>query len=185
MKNCLFVISGPSGVGKGTLVERLMKSDEFILSISCTTREPRDGESNGKSYFFLTEQEFMQCVERGDFLEYDKHFEHWYATPRAFVEEKLKEKSVVLEIDVVGSLNVKKSYPEAILIMLLPPSKEELIKRLRGRGTETEKDIEKRIARVDYELAQSHQFNYTVVNADINETERIVKEIILKEINAD
>ena len=136
MKNKLLVISGPSGVGKGTIVKAIKaRRDDVVESISCTTRLPREGETHGKEYFFLTKEEFLQRIDGDDFLEYDEHFGNYYGTPKSFVREMLKEKSVILEIDVVGALNAKKAIPESVLIMIVPPSVEELKRRLIGRGT--------------------------------------------------
>ena len=113
MKNILMAISGPSGVGKGTLVKALLaRRKDLIESVSCTTRAPRKGERDGREYFFLKREEFLSRIEKGDFLEYDEHFGNFYGTPKSFVKEALKEKSVILEIDVVGALNAKKAFPE-------------------------------------------------------------------------
>ncbi len=181
MKNILLVVSGPSGVGKGTLVERLMRSGQFALSVSCTTRKPRPGESEGKSYFFLSREEFETKISRGEFLEYDEHFGNYYGTPRSFVEETLKKSSVLLEIDVVGALNVKKNYPSAVLVMIAPPSEEELERRLKGRGTEEEDSLKERIARAKFELEKGNLFDYTLVNADLKDAEKGLLEIVKKE----
>ena len=185
MRNILLVISGPSGVGKGTMVERLLKNEKFALSISCTTRVPRQGEKHGKSYFFLTREEFEERIRKNDFLEYDEHFGYYYGTPRSFVEEELKDRSVLLEIDVVGALNVKKSYPEAVLVILTAPNEETLKKRLKGRASETDEQLRIRLARAEYELSQQDKFDYIVVNDNLDETENKLKQIIAKEKNRD
>ena len=177
--NKLIVISGPSGVGKGTIVNELLKKGDYALSVSCTTRAPRVGEKEGISYFFISKQKFLSMIEDGGFLEYDNHFENYYGTPKDFVEKQLQTKNVILEIEVNGAFKVKKSYPEAILIMIAPPGMEELKSRLVGRGTESAEDIEERLARLDYELAQSDKYDYTVINDDleraIGEIEKIIK----------
>ncbi len=175
MKNKLLVISGPSGVGKGTLVKALKaRRADVVESISCTTRAPREGETHGKEYFFLTKEEFLRRIAENDFLEYDEHFGNYYGTPKSFVQEMLKEKSVILEIDVVGALNAKKAIPDSVLIMIAPPSLEELKRRLVGRGTETGADIENRLSRLDYEMSQQDKYDYVVINDDL---ERALLEI--------
>ena len=177
--NKLIVISGPSGVGKGTIVNELLKKGDYALSVSCTTRAPRVGEKEGISYFFISKQKFLSMIEDGGFLEYDNHFENYYGTPKEFVEKQLQTKNVILEIEVNGAFKVKESYPEAILIMIAPPGMEELKSRLVGRGTESAEDIEERLARLDYELSQGDKYDYTVVNDDleraIGEIEQIIK----------
>ena len=135
--NKLIVISGPSGVGKGTIVNELLKKGDYALSISCTTRPPRRGEKEGISYFFISREKFEAMIEEDGFLEYDNHFDNYYGTPKDFVQKQLQTKNVILEIEVNGALNAKRSYPEAILIMILPPNFEELKARLTGRGTES------------------------------------------------
>ena len=152
-------------MGKGTLVKALVaKRADVTVSVSCTTREPRPGEREGKDYFFLTREEFLRRAAEGEFLEYDEHFGNYYGTPKTFVREALKEKSVILEIDVVGALNAKKAFPECVLVMILPPSVEELKKRLEGRHSETEEEIGNRLARIDYELSKKDRYDYIVVN---------------------
>ena len=178
MRNLLIVVSGPSGVGKGTIVNRLLKSGQYSLSISCTTRAPREGEKDGVHYFFVSEEKFRSMIKEGGFLEYSNHFAHMYGTPRFFVEEQLKSRNVILEIDVDGALQVKKAHPEALLIMIAPPSEEELIKRLKRRGTESDEKIAERVSRMNYELSKSGEYDCTVVNDDLEEAVLKVEEII-------
>ena len=181
MKNLLIVISGPSGVGKGTIVNRLLESGNYALSISCTTRQMRKGEVEGKSYFFITDEEFLKSVKENGFLEYSKHFEHYYGTPRKFVENQLKTHDVILEIEPNGALQVKESHPEAILIMIVPPDEQALRSRLIGRGTESMEEIERRIARMEYELSKKDLYDYAIVNDDLDECveklENLIKEL--------
>ena len=168
MKHILMAVSGPSGVGKGTIVKTLIKRREDVVeSVSCTTREPREGEVHGKHYFFISKDEFMRRVAEDDFLEYDEHFGSYYGTPKSFVAEALKTKSVIMEIDVVGALNAKKVFPECVLVMIVPPSVEELRKRLVGRGTEDDKKIADRLARLNYEITQQDKYDYVIVNDDL------------------
>lgn len=180
MANKLIVISGPSGVGKGTIVNGLLKKGGYALSISCTTRAPRKGEREGISYFFIDTPRFLSGIASGAFLEYANHFGNFYGTPKRFVEERLKEKNVILEIDVDGALQVKKSYPDALLFMILPPSLEELKKRLSGRGTEDSEEIQNRLQRIDYELSKQPQYDYSIVNDSLEEAiaeiDAIIKE---------
>lgn len=176
--NKLIVISGPSGVGKGTIVNELLKKGDYALSISCTTRAPRVGEKEGVSYFFISRQKFLSMIDEGGFLEYDNHFENYYGTPKEFVEKQLQTKNVILEIEVNGAFKVKKAYPEAILIMIAPPSIEELKSRLVGRGTESAEDIEGRLARLEYELSQSDKYDYTVINDDLQRSVAEIEQII-------
>lgn len=165
----LFVISGSSGVGKGTVIkEFLAKHPDFKLSVSCTTRNPREGEVHGINYFFLTKEEFKACIDRNEFLEWAEFSGNMYGTQKAYVENKLAEgKNMILEIDTQGALNVKKIMPEAQLIFILPPSFEELEARLRGRHTETEEAIQKRLETVKSEMENSKHFDYQIVNDSI------------------
>ena len=178
----LFVISGSSGVGKGTVIKEFLKRNpDFKLSVSCTTRKPREGEVHGKNYFFLSREEFEACIKRNEFLEWAEFSGNLYGTQRPYIEEKLAQgKNLILEIDTKGALNVKKIIPEAILIFILPPSFEELEARLRGRHTETEESIQKRLESTKLELENSKNFDYQIVNDSIenavNCLEKIMKE---------
>ena len=181
MKHVLMVISGPSGVGKGTIVKALkQRRKDVVESVSCTTRAPREKEVHGREYFFLSKEEFLRRIDENDFLEYDAHFENYYGTPKSFVYEMLKTKSVILEIDVVGALKVKEQCPESVLVMIAPPSKEELKKRLEGRETETQEQIEKRIARLEYELSMQDKYDHVVINDDLEKAICEVESILDK-----
>ena len=176
----LFVISGSSGVGKGTVIKEFLKRNpEFKLSVSCTTRNPREGEKHGENYFFLTREEFEACINRGEFLEWAEFSGNMYGTQRPYIDEKLAQgKSLILEIDTKGALNVKNIMPEATLIFILPPSFEELEARLRGRHTETEEAIQKRLASTKLELENSKNFDYQVVNDSIENAVSKLEEIM-------
>ena len=182
MKNVLIAVSGPSGVGKGTIVKELLKRrSDLSLSVSCTTRAPRAGEKDGREYFFLTKEEFVEKIQEDEFLEYDEHFGNYYGTPKTFVRETLKTTSVILEIDVVGALNAKKAFPECVLVMIVPPSEEELKKRLTGRNSESAEEIEKRLARLSYELSKRNLYDYAVVNDDLDTAVQALENIIDQE----
>lgn len=183
MKNSekkIIVISGSSGVGKGTVIKSLLSSCEDIkLSISCTTRQPREGEEHGKNYYFITREEFEKAVKCDEFIEWAEFSGNLYGTKKSFVLESLKNgEHVLLEIDTQGALQIKQKMPEVILIFIAPPSYEELEARLRGRHTETEEAIQKRLAFVDMEKENSKQFDYIVVNDEINRVVEEIKEII-------
>jgi len=174
-------VSGPSGVGKGTIVKTLVKRRaDVVESVSCTTRQPRAGEKHGREYFFLSKEEFLDRIEKNDFLEYDEHFGNYYGTPISFVRETLKEKSVILEIDVVGALNAKKRIPESVLVMIAPPSVTELEKRLRGRASESETEIQNRLSRLEYELSQKDKYDFVIVNDILENAIARLEEIIDK-----
>ena len=184
MRNILFVLSGPSGVGKGTIAELIKKRNENVaLSISCTTRRPRDYEKSGVEYFFITREEYKEKIENGGFLEYSEHFGNLYGTPKDFVKNRLKEKDVLLEIDVNGGLQAKRSFPETVLIFIAPPSVNELKRRLSLRHTETDEQIEKRLERIDYEMEKGESYDYKVVNDDLETAVSEIEKIIEKEKN--
>ena len=184
MRNVLLIVSGPSGVGKGTIANQIIKRNEdFSFSISCTTRKPRRGETDGKEYFFISKAEFEKKIEENGFLEYSQHFENFYGTPKDFVLDTLKEKSIILDLDVNGGLNVKRVFPEAVLIMILPPSIEELENRLKKRNTETDEQIEIRLQRIKYEVGKKDEYDYTVINDNLNGAVLAIEEIIKKEKN--
>ena len=173
MRNVLMAVSGPSGVGKGTIVKRIIKErDDVVESVSCTTRPPRQGEVHGREYFFLSKEEFEKRIQENDFLEYDKHFENYYGTPKSF-----------MEIDVVGSLNAKKYFPETVLVMVVPPSVDELKARLKGRQTETDEEIEGRLARMEYELSHKDVYDYILVNDDLEKAIEEMKTLLDNEKN--
>lgn len=184
MRNVLVVLSGPSGVGKGTVAKRLVeKNKDLALSISYTTRAPRKGEEDGKDYFFTTREDFDNKISQNGFLEYSNHFDNFYGTPKQFVKDKLEFGDVLLEIDVNGGLQVKNNFPDAVLIMLLPPNKEELVRRLVERNTETEDKIKARLLRLDYEMEMERLYDYSVVNDDLETAVTEIESIIEKEKN--
>ena len=184
-KGTLFVISGPSGVGKGTLVSMLRKNHpEIKLSVSATTRNPRPGEINGVHYFFLTKEDFKNRIKSGEFLEWAEFSGNFYGTNKNFVEKMLKDgQNIILEIEVQGALQVKNKLQEAILIFIEPPSFEELKSRLLKRSTESEEEIQKRLAVVKTELHQKKEFNYVMVNDNLDTAFKNLENIILKEID--
>ena len=184
MRNVLIVLSGPSGVGKGTIAKLLVeRNSNLLLSISCTTRSPRQGEINGREYFFIDKEDFKSKISSGGFLEYSEHFENYYGTPKDFVLESLKEKDVLLEIDVNGGLDVKKSFPDAVLVMVVPPSTEEIKNRLIKRQTESLDKIDLRMKRIDYELGKSSEYDYVVLNDQLLTAVQDVEKIIELEKN--
>lgn len=177
----LFVISGSSGVGKGTVIkEFLRKHPDFRLSISCTTRGKREGEEHGVNYFFLTQEEFKNCIANNEFLEWAEFSGNHYGTKKAFVEECLNNgENLILEIDTKGALNVKSIMPEAELIFIAPPSIEELEARLRGRHTETEEAIQKRLASIKLEMENSKKFDHKVVNDTVENAVKQLENIMI------
>jgi len=177
----LFVISGSSGVGKGTVIKEFLKRNpNFKLSVSCTTRKPREGEKHGINYFFLSREEFESCIEKNEFLEWAEFSGNMYGTQRPYVDAKLAEgKNLILEIDTQGALKVKKIMPEATMIFILPPSFEELEARLRGRHTETEEAIQKRLESTKMEMENSKLFDYQVINDSIENAVKSLENIML------
>lgn len=165
----LFIISGPSGAGKGTLVKELLsRVPDVWFSVSATTRDMRPGEVEGVNYFFLSQEKFQQLIDTDGLLEYSEHFSNFYGTPLDPVLEHMEAgEQVILEIDVKGALQVKEKAPYAILIFIEPPSLEELRRRLIGRGTETPEQVEERINRVNRELGLKTRYNHVVVNDDL------------------
>ena len=183
-KGVLFVFSGPSGVGKGTLKAKLFEefADRIAYSVSATTRGPREGEVDGKDYFFISRQEFERRVKNNEFLEHAEFAGNCYGTPRAYVEKLLDSgMNVVLEIDVQGALQVMKSMPECVSVFILPPSFEELEHRLRGRGTETEEKVRERLETAKRELPYAPQYDYQIVNGgDIEAAYQSLRDVFLK-----
>ena len=167
-KGLLVVISGPAGSGKGTVIKSLMeKSDAFVYSVSATTRAPRPGEIDGVNYHYITREDFEDRIRNGGMLEYTKYCENYYGTPKKEAEEVLAlGKNLILEIEVEGAENVKRIYPDAVLIMLLPPSFKVQEARLRGRGTETEEVIQLRLDRTREEVPRVVSYDYIVYNHD-------------------
>lgn len=168
-KGIIAVISGFSGAGKGTLVNELVKRYGYTVSISVTTRPPRDGEREGKEYFFRTKEEFEQMIKEGKLIEYAKYVDNYYGTPKDYVISQINSgKDVLLEIEMQGALKVKKNFPEVSLIFVTPPSMAELKKRLINRGTEAADVIDKRIARAVEECAYMDKYDYIIVNDDLD-----------------
>ena len=165
MKGKLFVISGASGVGKGTVLKQVMAAREDLsFSVSATTRAPRPGEVDGVHYYFVSVEEFKGMIDRGDMLEYDFHNDTYYGTPRRQMEEKTEHGHVLLDIEPVGAFNVRAACSEATLIFIMPPSAQELERRLRGRGDTSPEQIELRLERAKWEMEQREKYDYVVVN---------------------
>ena len=175
-KGKLVVISGASGVGKGTVLGIMMKKrDDLSFSVSATTRDPRPGEVDGVHYYFITKERFEDMIAAGEFLEYDAHAANYYGTPRAQAEEKMKNGSVLLDIDPMGAKQVRQRDPEAVLVFIMPPSVEELERRLRGRGDTPEDQIRMRMDRAQWEMDQRSWYDHVVINDD---AERCAEEIL-------
>jgi len=176
MKGKLFVISGASGVGKGTVLARVMQArDDLRFSVSATTRAPRPTEVDGREYYFITRERFEEMIRQGEFLEYDEHAANYYGTPRRQAEEKMEKGHVLLDIEPNGAAAVKRSAPEATLIFIMPPSMQELERRLRGRNDTSEEQIKLRMERAVWEMEQRTWYDHVVVNDD---ADRCAEEIL-------
>ena len=180
-KGILIVVSGFSGAGKGTLVKRLVeKYDSYALSISATTRQPRPGEEDGREYFFLQKEQFEEKIKNGGLIEYACYCDNYYGTPREYVEKQLSNsKNVILEIEIQGALKIKKQYNDALLLFVMPPSAAELRRRLVGRGTESEEVIEQRMRRAAEEAEGIEEYDYIVINDDLETCVGQLHEIII------
>ena len=175
-KGKLIVISGASGVGKGTVLGIMMKKrKDLSFSVSATTRPPRPGEIDGVHYYFISREKFEEMIAQGAFLEYDAHADNYYGTPRAQAEEKMEQGLLLLDIEPMGAKQVKQSAPDAVLIFIMPPSREELERRLRSRGDTSEEQIRMRLERASWEMEQRSWYDYTVVNDD---AKRCAEEIL-------
>lgn len=181
-KGSLYVFTGPSGAGKGTLLSRLREQDDRLFySISATTRAPRPGETDGVQYYFLSKADFEEKIAQNAFLEHARYVDNYYGTLEAPVNEKLDEGyDVILEIEVQGAMQVHKKRPDAVMVFIAPPSFEELAARLRGRGTEDEEKVRKRLETAREELEQQDRFDYVVVNDEIDRAVDEIKDILAK-----
>jgi len=177
----VLIVSGPSGSGKSTLVQKILELPQTIASVSCTTRAPRKTENKGKWYNFVTEEEFRQMIDRGEFLEYAQVFgKNWYGTPRRYVDQaREQKKDLVLEIDVQGALQAKKNLPDAVAIFVLPPSEGDLDRRIRERGQDSEEEIRRRLDRAREEMLSYRAYDFTVINDDLARASREVQSIVL------
>ena len=176
----LVVVSGFAGAGKGTLMKNLIsRYDNYSLSVSATSRHPRPGEEEGVSYFFKTREEFEEMIRNDEFLEYAEYVGNYYGTPRAFVEKMLQDgKRVVLEIEIQGAFQIKRKFPQALLIYVMPPSAEELMRRINGRGTETPEVIKSRMKRAVEEAEGIEHYDYIVINDNVEECTEMMHSII-------
>ncbi len=182
-KPILVVISGPSGAGKTTIIKAVLsRRKDLIFSVSCTTRPRRPGEVHGKDYFFITEQEFRKMIERDEFIEWAEVHGHLYGTPRKFIDKAFKEgKSVLLDIDVQGAMKVMETFSDGVFIFVAPPSMEDLEKRLRKRGTESDEDIKRRLEDAKWELGFMERFEYLIINDDLDDAIDKLNSIITAE----
>ena len=184
-KGVLVVVSGLSGAGKGTICKRLLeKYPGYVLSVSATSRNPREGEENGREYFFITKEEFEERIRQDKLLEYAQYVDNYYGTPKDWVEEQLREgRDIVLEIELQGAFQVRKKIPEAVLVFILPPDMEELKRRLIKRGTETMEQIEKRLKRAEEEMEYVPQYDYVIINEDVEKSVDMLHNIVRSEKN--
>ena len=181
----LFVLSGASGVGKSTVLARVMaQRSDLRFSVSATTRQPRPGEVDGESYYFVTKAQFEDMIAKDAFLEYDAHMDNYYGTPEAQLNEKLETGSVILDIEPNGAFNVRKKRGDAVLIFIAPPDLQELEQRLRGRGDTSEEQMQLRLDRAKWEMAQSEKYDYVVVNDCVDECADKILKIIAEHCDA-
>jgi guanylate kinase len=181
----IIVISAPSGTGKTTIVRRILSDVPLVVfSVSATTRKKREHEIEGVDYFFISEEEFKKKIQNNEFVEWELFYDYYYGTFRSFIDKRINNgKSVILEVDVHGALEIKRIYPDAILIYIAPPSLEELLIRLKKRKTENEEDLRKRIIRAKMELSHKDKFDYIIVNNDLNTAYYEIKVLIEKIID--
>lgn len=181
MEGLLIVMSGFSGAGKGTLMKRMLADyEEFCFSVSMTTRAPREGEVDGKDYFFVDRPAFEKAISEDGFVEYAEYCGNYYGTPKSYVDKQLKAgKCVILDIEVQGAMQIKEKFPDALMVFVTPPSIEVLIERLRARGTETEEVIQKRIKRAKEEALSIGKYEYIVVNDDLDEAVKDMHEMVM------
>jgi len=166
----LIVFSAPSGCGKGTMLAEILKNEDYCVSVSATTRQPREGETDGVNYYFLSKGDFLQKVADSEFLEYAEYCDNYYGTLISEVDGKLSEgKNVILEIEVQGAMKIREKRPDAVFVFIAPPSISELRRRLRKRGTETEEVIEKRVSQAAGELSYADKYDYVIVNDDLDD----------------
>ncbi len=181
-KGRLIVISGFSGAGKGTVVKKLIEKYDYSLSVSATTRKPREGEVDGKDYYFKSVEEFMSLIDYNGLIEWAQYVENYYGTPRKFVEEEIAAgRNVILEIEVQGAMNIKAQYPNAILIFITTKDIETLRERLVSRGTESKEVIQKRLSRAAEEAASMEQYEFIVINDDLETCVDAVNSIVVSE----
>ncbi len=181
-KGSLIVVSGFSGVGKGTVVKKLVEKYNYSLSVSATTRQPRPGEVDGKDYFFKSVPEFQNLIDYNGFIEWAQYVENYYGTPRKFVEDEIAAgHNVILEIEVQGAMKIKEQYPDAVLVFITAPDAQSLKRRLEGRGTEDQKVIAKRLKRAYEETEDMIFYDYLVVNDDLDTCVEDVNAVILAE----
>ena len=188
-RGAIIAISAPSGTGKTSIVKRIINEiPDLVFSVSATTRKKRENEKNGIDYYFISEKEFQEKIEKNEFVEWEKVYDYYYGTFKSIIEDNIsKGKSVIMEVDVKGALSIKKIYPKANLIYVIPPSQDELIRRLKNRKTENDTDLRKRLERAIMELSIKDKFDYFVVNKDlekaISDTKSLINNILNKENN--